>query len=375
VNKTKSYLLFLLLLSNTLACASTPIGKTVEWPDPPEKPRIRFVTAFRTGDDLDTSGWAHFRRSLFGNSSVTMGQPMGVAVSEDGQRVYVADYGLNQVVVADLANHSMRVFAPYEGLLRPFNVALGPGEQVYVSDSAAKAVVVFDRNGKRIASFGRDDFERPTGLAVDHDRGIVYVVDSASHGSSKHRVLAYDLLGKKLHELGPKEGPGGRGNGDGQFYFPSYVSVDKEGMVYVADTMNFRIQVFGPDGKFVRKFGESGDGPGTFQRLKGLAFDSFGNIYAVDGGHANVQIFSKDFRVLMFFGGSAPKLEYFDVPSGIAIDPRTNRIYVCNEYLARVNVYELVNTTASDSLLPPEAAEKKPDPATENKPASPAASP
>jgi DNA-binding beta-propeller fold protein YncE len=360
VNTKKTTLWLLLLLANTLACASTTIGTPVVWPDPPEKPRIRFVTAFRTGDDLDTSGWAHFRRSLFGNSSVTMGQPMGVAVSEDGKRVYVADYGLNQVVVADFEHKSLRVFAPNEGLLRPFNVALGPDERVFVSDSTAKAVVVFDRTGKRIASFGRDEFERPTGLAIDRARGIVYVVDTASHASTKHRVLAYDLDGRKLHELGPKEGPGGRGNGDGQFFFPSYVAVDKDGMVYVGDTMNFRIQVFGPDGKFVRKFGESGDGPGTFQRLKGLAFDSFGNLYAVDGGHANVQIFNKTFHILMFFGGSAPKLEYFDVPSGIAIDPSTNRIYVCNEYLARINVYELINTSETDSLSPPEPAAKSP---------------
>ena len=56
--------LLLLLLSGTLGCAATTIGKPVVWPDPPEKARIRFVTAFRTGDDLDTSGWAHFRRSL-----------------------------------------------------------------------------------------------------------------------------------------------------------------------------------------------------------------------------------------------------------------------------------------------------------------------
>ena len=351
--KTATLTLALLLLCTAgLGCAATTIGNPVVWPDPPEKPRIRFVTAFRTGDDLDTSGWAHFRRSLFGNSSVTMGQPMGVAVSDDGQRVYVADYGLNQVVVADFAHKSMRVFAPDQGLLRPFNVAIGPNETLYVSDSAAKAVFAFDRNGERVASFGRDDLDRPTGLAIDRNRGVLYVVDSAHHGSDKHRVLAYDLAGHKQFELGPKQGQGGRGNGDGQFFFPSYVAVDHDGNVYVGDTMNFRVQVFGPDGKFVRKFGESGDGPGTFQRIKGLAFDSFGNLYVVDGGHANVQLFNRDDRVLMFFGGSAPKLEYFDVPSGIAIDPKTNRIYVCNEYLARVNVYELVNTSAQDSLSP-----------------------
>ena len=360
MKKAKTYLPLLFLATSVLGCAATTIGKPVEWPDPPEKARIRFVTAFRTGDDLDTSGWAHFRRSVFGNSSVTMGQPMGLAISDDGERVYVSDYGLNQVTVADLKNKTMRVFAPDEGLLRPFNVVIGLNETVYVSDSVGKAVFAFDRNGKRIASFGRDDLDRPTGLAIDRERGVLYVVDSARHDSDKHRVLAYDLEGHKKFELGPKEGKGGRGSGDGEFFFPSYVAVDKAGFVYVGDTMNFRVQVFGTDGKFVRKFGEGGDGPGTFQRIKGMAFDSFGNLYVVDGGHANVQLFNKDAKVLMFFGGSAPKLEYFDVPSGIAIDPKNNRIYVCNEYLARVNVYELINTSEADSLTPPEPAAKKP---------------
>jgi DNA-binding beta-propeller fold protein YncE len=63
-----------------------------------------------------------------------------------------------------------------------------------------------------------------------------------------------------------------------------------------------------------------------------------------------VQLFNSRFQPLMFFGGYAQKLEYFDIPSGIAIDPRTNRIYVCNEFIARVNVYELVNTAAEDSF-------------------------
>jgi len=352
----KTCAVLFLLATAASGCAATTIGKPVEWPDPPEKGRIRFVTAFRTADDLDTSGWAHFRRSLFGASSVTLGQPMGLALSDDGNRLYIADYGLNQVVVADLEHKSLRVFAPDEGILRPFNVVVGPDETVYVSDSVGKAVLLFDRDGKRIASFGRDDLERPTGLAIDRAHGVLYVVDSARHGSDKHRVLAYDLQGHKKFELGPKSGKGGVGDGDGQFFFPSYVAVDKAGMVYVGDTMNFRVQVFGQDGKFASKFGEGGDGPGTFQRIKGMAFDSFENLYVVDGGHSNVQLFNKDFKVLMYFGGSAPKLEYFDVPSAVAIDPHTNRIYVCNEYLARVNVYQLINTTEADSISTPGTA-------------------
>ena len=124
----------------------------------------------------------------------------------------------------------------------------------------------------------------------------------------------------------------------------------------MADTLNFRIQVFDPEGRYRGQHGEAGSTPGYFSKLKGLAFDGFGNLYAVDGDHSVVQVFNSRFEPLMWFGGFSNALEYFDIPSCIAIDPRSNRIYVCNEHYGRVNVYELLNTTAADSFMAPRQA-------------------
>lgn len=339
------------------ACAGKRIGKPVVWPSAPEKARIRFVTAFRHTIDLDTSGWARFKRGLFGGSNdPALAQPMGLAISDDGRRLYITDYGQSAVFVANFSAKTLKRFAPDEPMGRAFAIALDAEENVYVTDSSGKEVVVYSRRGEKLRTIGKGDFERPTGIALDRKRGLLYVADSASLRSENHRVKVYKLDGTFVRDLGPPGGlPGGRGEGDGQFYFPTYLALDGDGNLHVADTMNFRIQVFGPDGQFIRKYGENGDGPGYFARIKGMAFDSFGNLYVVDGGHANVQIFNRDFAVLMFFGGYAKRVEYFDVPSGIAIDPRTNRIYVCNEFISRINVYELINTTAEDSYAKPTA--------------------
>jgi len=337
------------------SCAQTKVAPPpVVWPDPPEKPRVRFVTSIRQTSDLDDSTWARMSRFLFGGSpDPALRQPMGLAVSEDGQRLYVADYGLGHVLVADFQRRTLEVFAGDEPLGRPFAVALDADENVYVSDSPGKQVVVFSRKGERRLGIGHAELERPTGVAVDRARKLLYVADSASRASEKHRVLVFDLEGRLQRVLGPAGGGPTKGDREGQVYFPTYLALDAEGNLFVADSMNFRVQVFAADGRFLRKFGENGDTVGTFARLKGLAFDSFGNLYVVDGGHSNVQLFNRDFVPLMFFGGYARKLEYFDVPSGIAIDPRSNRIYVCNEFIARVNVYELINTTAADSEARP----------------------
>jgi len=354
-----------------LACGGgqKQIGQPLTWPPPPEKGRVRFVTAFSHTNDLDNSNWTGFKRSVFGGSGdPSVNQPMGLAISDDGNRLYIADMGLGKVLVADFKAKRIKPFAPDEPPGRPFDVAIDGDENLYVSDSIKREVVKLDKNGNRLLAIS-DDIERPTGLAVDRERKLLYVVDSASLKSKKHRVRVYDLNGKHLRDLGPADGGDTKGSGDGQVYFPIYVAVASDGSVYVGDAMNFRIQVFDAEGNFLSKYGEHGDGPGTFARLKGLDFDSFGNLYVVDAGHSLVEMFNRELQILMAFGGDAPKLEFFTGPRAIAIHRGTNRIYVSNVFSARINVYELINTTAEDSVpsdsKADEAADKPADEATD----------
>jgi len=336
-------------LSGALSgCAHAPPPKPpVVWPDPPEKPRIQFVMAFRSGEDLEKGRWSSLAKILFGgtNSDAGMRHPMGLAISDDGDRLYVADLRGSQVLRVDLTAKKMSRFASDDTFDQPCNVVLDGQENVYVSETKAARVLVFSKQGKRLRSFGKE-LERPTGLALDRARGILYVADTSRVTSENHRIFAYTLEGRLMREIG-----NGRGSEEGQFNFPSYLAVDDAtGNLYVNDAMNFRIQVFDPEGKLVRAYGETGDTIGTLARTKGLAFDSFGNLYVADGEHSVVQIFNKTFQPLMYFGGKAPIVEHFDIPSAIAIDRQRNRIYVANEIQARVNVYDLVNTSATDSL-------------------------
>lgn len=333
----------LTLAALAAGCAHAPQRAEVVWPDPPETPRIRFVTSFAADVDLESGGWSSFRRSLLGEGSATrIRQPMGLAVSDDGQRVYVADVR-GQVLRADLAARHLAPFAADEPLEQPMGVALDAQENVYVTDSGRRAVVVFSKDGRKLRSFGKE-LERPTGIAVDRQRGVVYVSDTARVASENHGVYAFTLEGRIIHEIGGK-----RGVANGDFNFPTYLAVDDAGNLYVVDSMNFRIQIFDPAGAFVRAYGQQGDTLGTFARPKGLAFDAFGNLYVADGEHAVVQIFNREFQPLMWFGGNAPKVEFMDVPTAIAIDRAHNRIYVANGMQGRVNAYDLINTTAADS--------------------------
>lgn len=122
--------------------------------------------------------------------------------------------------------------------------------------------------------------------------------------------------------------------------------------------MNARVQELAADGAFVRQFGERGDQFGQFDKPKGVATDSFGNVYVVDSFFSVVQIFNRDGKLLLFFGGRGDSSGFLSNPAGIAIDSK-NRIYVTNGLNFRVEVYELVNTSAGDSTAPPPSGNLK----------------
>src|SRR5262249_47375790 len=158
---------------------------------------------------------------------------------------------------------------------------------------------------------------------------LFYVVDTA-----KHQVAVFDAdTFKFLRAIG---GPAKKeGDEDpGTLSKPSNVVVDKDGLIYVSDTMNNRIQVFDADGHFISMFGQHGDAPGYFARPKGVAIDTDGHIWVVDAFQNNVQIYDKEGHLVAFFGIGGEMPGQFSVPSGIYIDKK-NRVYIAEQFKAR----------------------------------------
>ena len=201
---------------------------------------------------------------------------------------------------------------------------------------------VYDKNGKFLRGVGQRLLVRPTGVAIDKMRQHIYVVDTGHNDEQAHQVKVFDLEGKLIRQIGR------RGEGDGEFKFPTFAAVNAQGNLYVVDSANFRIQVFDPDGKFLRKFGRTGNKIGDFARPKAAALDSFGNIYVVDSQWSNIQIFNQKGELLLIFGGVGFYPGLLFNPSAIAID-KENTIYVSDSFGRRISIYQLINTTAEDS--------------------------
>jgi len=333
--------LLALLLS---ACGTSPTGgesaQTVAllpvWPGAPAEPRIRFVRSISTARDLGIA--PHFFRRLMntitGKSDHYFVRPTGVA-ERDGV-VYVADMGAQVLWILDPANDSSvevrKVGATT--LVSPAAVAVRDDGAVYVADAWAKKVFLVDRHGKFLGVAAKTGLQRPAGLAYDRNNGRLYVADSAAH-----KIVAFAPDGRQILSWGR------RGAGDGEFNYPTHLSIDPLGRVLVTDELNFRIQAFDRDGKFLWKFGRHGDGSGDFSAPKGVAADSGGHVYVVDALFDSVQIFNPDGTLLLAFGAQGTGKGQFWLPGGIYIDDK-DRIYVADAYNQRIQVFDFIGGVA-----------------------------
>jgi DNA-binding beta-propeller fold protein YncE len=333
-------------------CASAPTeqqSQRLAWPAPPATARIEFVRTISSEQDLgaDTTFSQKVINIIGGQSAPPrhVVQPMGLAVSDDGDRVYVSNLQARAVFVFDFTEQS---FIEIEQLARPVGLALDAEEHLYVAEQARQRIAVFDTDGQLVRSITHADIERPNGIAIDRDRGRIYLVNTStgrriSETGKNHSILVFDLDGTLLDTITSTPGE------QDSLAYPTYVTLDQTGNIYVGDTMNARVVKYDADGNYLTSFGKRGNGYGMFERPKGVALDSFGNLYVVDSAWSNVQIFNPRGDVLLYFGarGSIPGLLLN--PTAIAIDQQ-NRIYVADHLNHRVNIYQLVNTHAEDSF-------------------------
>jgi DNA-binding beta-propeller fold protein YncE len=111
------------------------------------------------------------------------------------------------------------------------------------------------------------------------------------------------------------------------------------------DSLNFRIQVFDPDGKYISSFGSHGDGIGEFSNPKGISLDSDGNIYVADAIFDAIQIFNQEGSLLLSIGSTGQGPGEFWIPVSIFID-HTDRIFISDSYNKRVQVFKYLRKDA-----------------------------
>ena len=316
------------------ACATArPRPPALTWPPAPARARVLYRGAVSgEGEVVDPSAWQRFASLFVGKSAPDLLQAPFAAAFDPAGRLLVTDRARGAVVVIDRDHGEYRVLTP-EGehaLLLPLGVAADAEGRIYVADGGRKAVQVLAPDGQWLARLDAGGaLQRPTGVAVDRARKLLYVVDTPAH-----LVRVLTLEGAPLRVLGR-----GHGSGPGELSFPTFVAVDAAGRAFVNDTMNFRVAIFEPDGSFASAFGHAGNGSGDLDRPKGIAADAAGRVYVADTLFDNFQIFDDGGRLLLFVGEHGRGPGQFWMPAGLAV--HGGEVAVVDTGNARVLFFEV----------------------------------
>jgi DNA-binding beta-propeller fold protein YncE len=171
-------------------------------------------------------------------------------------------------------------------------VATSPSGEVFVFQRGPKAdpIVVFDGTGKYLRSFGKGMFGNPHGMRFDRE-GNLWITDNGDH-----QVMKFTPQGKLLLTLGTK---GKAGTDSSTFNRPTDIAFAANGDFYVSDGYgNSRVVKFSKDGKYLLDWGKRGTGPGEFNLPHSVATDSKGLVYVSDRVNNRIQVFDPNGKFL-----------------------------------------------------------------------------
>ena len=258
------------------------------------------------------------------------------AVGVDAKdNVYVFNRGAHPMIIFDRQGHFLRSWG--EGVFpRAHGITMGPDDTIFCTDDADHTVRKCTLEGKVLLTLGTPGkpapfmsgrpFNRCTHVAIDPRNGDFYVSD----GYGNARVHKHAPDGKPLFSWGES------GTDPGQFNIVHNICTDRDGWVYVADRENHRVQVFDPNGKYQTQWV-------NLARPCGLYIDQKGDqrVYVGELGVAiasnreatglgpRVSVLDIQGNVLARLGDQPPgeQVGRFIAPHGVCIDSRGD-IYV-----------------------------------------------
>jgi DNA-binding beta-propeller fold protein YncE len=325
-------LLALLLLSAAPLPGSSPQSKSEE---KSSSEQLTFVRQFSSAEDVRGPSHPILNKTvdiIAGPKDAEAAAPRALqepnAVTTDSMhRIFVTDTNAGLVHVFDFAHGEYSHLQGGDRLRSPMGIAVDREDNVYVSDSSLRTILIYGPKGK-FARFlkqprGNESyFDTPRGIAVDAGSEHVYVCDA-----TRHMVIMLDKKGRVLATFGKRGG----GTAPGEFKSPTQVvasggelfvldsgnsriqildlrghfrkiiplvdvgnglAVDKDGNIYVSDRELNKLEVLNHNGQLLNSFGQTGTGIGQFNGISGLWVDSGHCLYVVDSKNKRVQLFN-----------------------------------------------------------------------------------
>ncbi|XP_077994408.1 E3 ubiquitin-protein ligase TRIM71-like [Glandiceps talaboti] len=252
----------------------------------------------------------------YGSGKGEFDSPYSVAMNKRRQHV-VAEYGNRKIQVIDIYGNHVRsfTFTQFKNTFYPRDVAVSDDGNYLMTDYNNHQIVVSDENGKLLRCFGQNKLKYPHGITISPVDGAVYVTEwdlkiADNTDKTRHCVSKYTQDGKYISTFGKF------GSGQGEFYGPKYPAISRQGLIYVPDQNNNRVQVFNEDCRFVFQFGQFGEDCGQLKWPDGAAVDNAGNVYITEQGNKRVQKFNSKGKFICRIDSDDARLMW---PMGVAV--------------------------------------------------------
>jgi DNA-binding beta-propeller fold protein YncE len=167
------------------------------------------------------------------------------------------------------------------------DVAVDKDDNVYAFVRIGSApIMVFNRSGDFLGSWGAGQFVRPHGIHIGRDN-MVYLSDDENHV-----VRKYTTEGKLLLTIGVP-GQGSAPYSGEPFNRCTHTALSPENDIYISDGYgNARMHKYSQEGKHILSWGESGIDPGQFNIPHNVCCDDAGWVYVADRENHRVQVFN-----------------------------------------------------------------------------------
>jgi len=243
-----------------------------------------------------------------GNHTGTIATPgPSLALAVSGTSLYIGLRNAAHIVRMDTSGTVLQTFGT---VMLASDMAFDDNQHLYVTDSKQKQVLVFDRNGNLLNTFGQDVLLFPTGIAVD---------------TKNHRIL-----------------------------------VTEHGGIAPADTtLPFAtVHVFDMQGNWLKGYGQYGNNDGQFIRMQGLAVDQLGRLFVTDSYQGIIQVLDKNGTFLGVLGQFGYELNQLSLPMDVLLD-KANHLWVSSYNSGALLVYDIKGLPTVLNDNPPPAVPLK----------------
>jgi PKD repeat protein len=273
--------------------------------------------------------------------------PSGVAAASDGSLYMTEDSGQRLLKLNAAGQLEWTVGAAgvkgdwnnaNDRLNNPADVALDAAGRVLVADRWNGRVQIFGADGSYYGTMGQPvpggrGFNCPGGVGVAPN-GDIYVADTCAH--------VVDIFNRHWLHLATLGTVDQAGTDNAHFDEPKDVAVDSRGFIYVADRNNQRVQVFDANRAYVRTIGTTDQSGSDFDHLRGphsLAVDAADRVYVADSGNNRIQVFDASGAYVATIGGSwGANSGQLRGPLGVAVAP-TGDVFIADSNNHRIQKF------------------------------------